>query len=195
MGYHFLLHGIFPTQELNSCLLNQQADSLPLCHLESLCKSNIPQHKNLKTSINRQTKRRCCLQGVNRAKGTSTDGETPRDKQQSHCCPGDTEHHGVRCVIPVHVGVREVWPSFKLSLLAKPTQEPPGSEAWLMQPWVLVPRAQSCNHCRQKGQDGPGEGRQPTTTHTTRTRSLLQAMMNLKEIYRLHLALQPTRFA
>ena len=128
MGYHFLLHGIVPTQELNSCLLNQQADSLPLCHLESLCKSNIPQHKNLKTSINRQTKRRCCLQGVNRAKGTSTDGETPRDKQQSHCCPGDTEHHGVRC----HFLLQGIFPNQRSNTVLPhcrqtlPT-EPPGN--------------------------------------------------------------------
>ena len=30
---HFLLQGIFPTQELNLCLLHWQADSLPLPHL------------------------------------------------------------------------------------------------------------------------------------------------------------------
>ena len=29
---HFLLQGIFPTQALNPCLLNWQADSLPLSH-------------------------------------------------------------------------------------------------------------------------------------------------------------------
>ena len=37
-GCHFLLQGIFPTQESNlhlSCLLNWQADSLLLCHLGS----------------------------------------------------------------------------------------------------------------------------------------------------------------
>ena len=36
MGCHFLLHGIFPTQGLNLCLLHLmhwQADSLPLSHL------------------------------------------------------------------------------------------------------------------------------------------------------------------
>ena len=33
VGCHFLLQGIFPTQRLNPCLLNQQAsDSLPLRH-------------------------------------------------------------------------------------------------------------------------------------------------------------------
>ena len=30
---HFLLQGIFPTQELNLCLLHWQVDSLPLPHL------------------------------------------------------------------------------------------------------------------------------------------------------------------
>ena len=35
MGCHFLLQGIFPTQELNSYLLHWKADSLPLSHLES----------------------------------------------------------------------------------------------------------------------------------------------------------------
>ena len=38
MGCHFLLQGIFPTQVLNPhllCLLYWQAESLPLCHLES----------------------------------------------------------------------------------------------------------------------------------------------------------------
>ena len=89
----------------------------------------------------------------------------------------------------------EMQPSFKLALLAKPSQETADSEACLMQPWVLVPRAQSCNSYRQKGQDGPREGKQPSTTHRTHTRSLLQAIMDLKEVYRLHLELQPTRFA
>ena len=56
--------------------------------------------------INRQ-KEDAAYTGVNGAKGTNTDGETPRDKQQSRFCPRDTEHHGVRCVMPVHVGVRE----------------------------------------------------------------------------------------
>ena len=32
VGYHFLLEGIFPTQGLNVCLLDWQADSLPLSH-------------------------------------------------------------------------------------------------------------------------------------------------------------------
>ena len=32
MGCHFLLQGIFPTQGPNPCLLNWQADSLPLSH-------------------------------------------------------------------------------------------------------------------------------------------------------------------
>ena len=39
MGCHFLLQGIFPTQGSNLhllCLLNWQADSLPLCYLGSL---------------------------------------------------------------------------------------------------------------------------------------------------------------
>ena len=31
----FQLQGIFPTQELNLCLLHWQTDSLPPCHLES----------------------------------------------------------------------------------------------------------------------------------------------------------------
>ena len=38
MGSHFLLQGIFLTQDLNLhllCLLHWQADSLPLCHLKS----------------------------------------------------------------------------------------------------------------------------------------------------------------
>ena len=35
VGCHFLLQGIFSIQELNSSLLNGQADSLPLCHVES----------------------------------------------------------------------------------------------------------------------------------------------------------------
>ena len=35
MGYHFLLQGIFLTQELNPCLLHWQADSLPLSQLGS----------------------------------------------------------------------------------------------------------------------------------------------------------------
>ena len=38
MGCHFLFQGIFPTQELNLCLLHLlhwQVDSLPLSHLES----------------------------------------------------------------------------------------------------------------------------------------------------------------
>ena len=39
VGCHFLLQGIFPTQELNSsllCLLHWQGDSLPPCHLGKL---------------------------------------------------------------------------------------------------------------------------------------------------------------
>ena len=32
VGCHFLLQGIFPTQESNPCLLHWQADSLPLSH-------------------------------------------------------------------------------------------------------------------------------------------------------------------
>jgi len=35
VGCHFLLQGIFQTQGLNLHLLNWQANSLPLCHLES----------------------------------------------------------------------------------------------------------------------------------------------------------------
>ena len=35
VGCHFLLQGIFPTQGLNPCLLQWQADSLPLSHLGS----------------------------------------------------------------------------------------------------------------------------------------------------------------
>ena len=35
VGWHFLLQGIFPTQELNLHLLHWQADSLPLSHLGS----------------------------------------------------------------------------------------------------------------------------------------------------------------
>ena len=35
MGCHFLLQGIFPTQELNPHLLHWQADILPLSHQES----------------------------------------------------------------------------------------------------------------------------------------------------------------
>ena len=35
VGYHFLLQGIFLTQELNPCLLHWQRDSLPLSHQES----------------------------------------------------------------------------------------------------------------------------------------------------------------
>ena len=34
-GCHFLLQGIFPTQGSNSCLLDWQADSLPLSYLAS----------------------------------------------------------------------------------------------------------------------------------------------------------------
>ena len=34
MGCHFILQGIFPTQGSNPCLLNRQADSLPLSPLE-----------------------------------------------------------------------------------------------------------------------------------------------------------------
>ena len=33
LGCHFLLQGIFPTQELNPCLLHWQVDSSPLSHL------------------------------------------------------------------------------------------------------------------------------------------------------------------
>ena len=33
--FHFLLHGIFPTQGWNLCLLHWQVDSLPLSHLGS----------------------------------------------------------------------------------------------------------------------------------------------------------------
>ena len=36
VGCYFLLQGIFLTQGLNSCILHQQADSLPLHHLGSL---------------------------------------------------------------------------------------------------------------------------------------------------------------
>ena len=36
MGCHFLLQEIFPSQELNPCLLFQQADSLPLSHQRNL---------------------------------------------------------------------------------------------------------------------------------------------------------------
>ena len=35
VGCHFLLQGIFPTQELNASLLHWKADSLPLSHLGS----------------------------------------------------------------------------------------------------------------------------------------------------------------
>ena len=35
VGSHFLLQWIFPTQESNLCLLNQQVDSLPLSHPRS----------------------------------------------------------------------------------------------------------------------------------------------------------------
>ena len=35
LGCHFLLQGIFPTQESNPHLLHWQADSLPLSHLGS----------------------------------------------------------------------------------------------------------------------------------------------------------------
>ena len=38
MGYHFLLQGMFQTQGSNLCLLrllHQQAESLPLSHLEA----------------------------------------------------------------------------------------------------------------------------------------------------------------
>ena len=35
VGFHFLLQGIFPTQESNPCLLHWQVDSLPLSHLGS----------------------------------------------------------------------------------------------------------------------------------------------------------------
>ena len=35
VGSHFLLQGIFPTQGWNPCLLNGQAESLPLSHLGS----------------------------------------------------------------------------------------------------------------------------------------------------------------
>ena len=39
VGYHFLLWGIFLTQESNWHLLPWQVDSLPLSHLESLSKA------------------------------------------------------------------------------------------------------------------------------------------------------------
>ena len=39
VGYHFLLQGIFLTQESNQHLLPWQVDSLPLRHLESLSKA------------------------------------------------------------------------------------------------------------------------------------------------------------
>ena len=32
VGYHFLLQGLFLTQELSPCFLHLQADSLPLSH-------------------------------------------------------------------------------------------------------------------------------------------------------------------
>ena len=35
VGCHFLLHRIFPNQELSPCLQHWQVDSLPLCHLGS----------------------------------------------------------------------------------------------------------------------------------------------------------------
>ena len=44
VGCHFLLPGIFPTQGLKPCLLcllHWQADSLPLCHLESILKTGL----------------------------------------------------------------------------------------------------------------------------------------------------------
>ena len=42
MGCHFLLQGMFPTQGLNLCLLDWQADSLPLSHQGSLAIEFLP---------------------------------------------------------------------------------------------------------------------------------------------------------
>ena len=52
VGCHFLLQGIFPTQESNPCLLNLlhwQVDSLPRCHLGSTSRyvSGLPHGRNL----------------------------------------------------------------------------------------------------------------------------------------------------
>ena len=48
-GCHFLLQGIFPTQESNPHLLHWQADSLPLSHLGSpgVLSANIQTNKNM----------------------------------------------------------------------------------------------------------------------------------------------------
>ena len=40
-GFHALLQGIFPTQDLSLCLLHWQADSLPLSHLGNPMWSNM----------------------------------------------------------------------------------------------------------------------------------------------------------
>ena len=40
VGFHFLLQGIFPSQESNPCLLNWQASSLPLIHQQSSISMN-----------------------------------------------------------------------------------------------------------------------------------------------------------
>ena len=124
------------------------------------------------------------------------DGETPRDKQQSHCCPRDTEHHGVHCVMPAHAGVREGC-GLLLSCLSWPN--PPRSQLAAKPGWCSPgcwsPGLRAVTAVDRRVRMDLGEGRQPTTTHTTHIHSLLQAIMNFKEVYRLHLALQPTRFA
>ena len=62
-GCHFLLHGTFPTQVLNPCLLHWQADSLPLSHQGRLLKHLIsPQKWFMNVSL-------CCKEQL---KGKST---------------------------------------------------------------------------------------------------------------------------
>ena len=195
MGYHFLLQGIFPTRELNPCLLNWQADSLPLCHLENLCKSNITSHKNFKTLINRQ-KEDAAYKGVNGATGTSMDGETPQRQTAEPLLP---QGHRASWSALRHASARwsqgGMWPSFKLSLLAKPTRSQLAAKPGWCSPGCWSPGLRAVTAVDRRVRMDLGEGRQPTTTHTTHIHSLLQAIMNFKEVYRLHLVLQPTRFA
>ena len=53
---HFLLQGIVPTQGSNPCLLNWQADSLPLSHLGSpWCRQTHPLREVLRVNENRSS--------------------------------------------------------------------------------------------------------------------------------------------
>ena len=64
VGYHFLLQGIFLTQELNPCLLHWQRDSLPLSHQESPGKQVRPHsvlHANIGQCISSICMQHKCL--------------------------------------------------------------------------------------------------------------------------------------